>query len=174
MAQEGWVQVNGGGSTGLMGATTDGAKSVGGVVDSVILSRFVGNNEHGSFREQFVYDTLADRKKRLIDMGDAIVALPGGFGTVDELFDVACARQLGFNEKPIVIVNTQGFFNGIRQYMLHAIETRFVSAAMTKAMLFADTPDEAVRMLKDFGHVVIDKAAVNSGEMRNAEQNSAE
>lgn len=165
--------MNGGGSTGLMGAATDGAKSVDGVVDSVILSRFVGTNEHGSFREQFVYDTLADRKKRLIDMGDAIVALPGGFGTLDELFDVACARQLGFNEMPIVVVNTQGFFNGIREFMLHAIEERFVSAGMTKAILFADTPGQAVRVLKDFEHVVIDKRSVNSGEMRNAEKSSA-
>lgn len=150
----------------MMGASTKGALSVGGTVDSVILTRFLGANEHGLFREQSVFDTLPERKKGLFDRADAIIALPGGLGTMDELFEVACMRQLGIHEKAIVAVNTEGYFNGLKDYFDKAIKLKFVSEGMRpNGIFFADNPEQAVNYLKTFKPITIDKAAVNSGEM---------
>lgn len=159
--------MNGGGSTGLMGAATHGGKSVGGIVDSVILRQFLGQNEHSLFRDQYVLDTMQERKKGLFDHCDAIVALPGGLGTLDELAEVACSRQLCFHQKPIVVVNTKGYFDGIKIFIENGIKEKFITSAMTKGgLFFVDDPKEAINYLKNFRPVVIDKASVHSGEMK--------
>jgi uncharacterized protein (TIGR00730 family) len=111
IADAGYVQCNGGGRHGLMGAATDGALENGGAVDMVILRMFCGPNMHpGPFRETAVEDSMAARKGGLFERADAFIALPGGLGTLEELSEVASWRQLELHDKPIILVNTNSFY----------------------------------------------------------------
>jgi uncharacterized protein (TIGR00730 family) len=112
IAEAGFVQCNGGGRYGLMGAVTDGALASSGVVDAVILRMFVGANMHpGPHREVVISETMSERKLGLTMRGDAFFALPGGLGTLEELAEIASWRQLELHYKPLVLINTNGFYD---------------------------------------------------------------
>lgn len=165
VAEEGWLQVNGGGTTGLIGAATEGGCSAGGIVDSVILRRFLANNAGTSFRKQVITETLPERKKGLFDQSDALVALPGGLGTLDELVEVMCTRNLSFHEKPIVVLNTNGYFDGMKQFLQTSVQNNFVPSSIFEAVHFADSPADAVHFLKSYSPVTINGSKIGSGEM---------
>lgn len=158
------MQVNGGGNTGLMGAASEGGHAFGGTIDSVILDRFLPNS-HAFSRNQLVCATMAERKAGLFERCDAIVALAGGLGTLEELAEVMCSRQLSFHAKPVVVINTLGIFDGIRDYLRTAIEHKFVAPGALDVIKFVRTPEEAVRYIRENQPVKVDKSAVGSGEM---------
>lgn len=165
IAQEGWVQKNGGGHTGLMGACTRGALDLGGVVDCVILDRFVGDSPPKGFRTVLVTKTMAERKAGLSEGADAFFALPGGLGTLDELAEVMCMRQLSFHENPIVLVNTNGYYDSLLDFLSTGIKSRFLREEVLQAVHFARSPEDAIHFVKSYRAIKIDKEALNSGEM---------
>jgi len=173
IANENWVQVNGGGATGLMGAVTDGGSDHGGIVDGVILDMFVSTNQSSKLREVVVSNNMPDRKKGLFDRADAIVVLPGGLGTLEEISEVLSWRQLGFHTKPVVFLNTMQFYTALETFLKHAIDTKFVHPKMNSCVEFVDSPKDVIKYLKTHKPEEISKEAlhrVKTGTMEHREQ----
>ena len=112
MAQRGWGLVYGGGSVGMMGAVARAVQAAGGRVVGVI-PQFLLDREVGYLQadELIVTHTMRERKRLMDERADAFIALPGGFGTLEELLEILTLRQLGYHDKPIIIVNAGGFFD---------------------------------------------------------------
>ncbi len=112
LVSEGWGIVYGGGSTGLMGAVADGVLDCGGSVTGVIPHFMVEVEwQHKGVADMRLTDDMSERKQMMIRLSDAIVVLPGSTGTMDELFEAASDKKLGLHQKPIVILNSRGFFD---------------------------------------------------------------
>eukprot|EP01063_Lacrimia_lanifica_P039977 TRINITY_DN8926_c0_g1_i1.p2 TRINITY_DN8926_c0_g1~~TRINITY_DN8926_c0_g1_i1.p2 ORF type:complete len:261 (+),score=105.68 TRINITY_DN8926_c0_g1_i1:37-819(+) len=165
VARRGWVQVNGGGEKGLMGAASDGGVSEGGAIDIVILDKFV-HFAHKGGRRYEVKKNMPERKRGLYEAGDAFISLPGGLGTLEECLEVLSWRQLGFHDKPVVFINTNGFYNHLQDMLTDLINDGFASHELKGCYFFADTAAEACDFIANFVPTAIDKATIHSGEMR--------
>lgn len=130
LASEEIALVYGGGNVGLMGAVADGALRAGGEVHGVITEALrVKELAHLELTSLIVVDTMHERKAAMADRADAFVALPGGFGTYDELFEVITWTQLGIHEKPCGILNCDGFFDELVAFIDKATAAGFVKQA---------------------------------------------
>ena len=126
MAQRGWGLVFGAGADGLMGAAARGAAEAGGVTIGVVPEKMdVDGVVYGSCTELFVTRTLRERKALMEDKADAFIALPGGFGTFEELLEIIALRQLGYHRKPVAILNVNGYYDGLIAQFDKAVEQRF-------------------------------------------------
>ena len=150
LAQGGWRCVNGGGAVGLMGAVTDGTLDAGGEVTGVIPKFMVDNG--------WCYDRLMDvvvtadmhqRKQMMSNMADAVIALPGGVGTLEELVETLTWRQLGLVKVPIIILNTLGYYDPLLAMLRHAIDEGFMKPSHGQLWQVAATPADAVALLDD-------------------------
>lgn len=126
-ARRGVEIVFGGGHVGLMGALADGALAEGGRVTGVIpehlKSRELG---HEGVSELIVVDSMHTRKKRMFELSDAFCVLPGGFGTLDEAFEIITWKQLGLHDKPVVLVNLAGYWDPLLGMFDHQIGAGYV------------------------------------------------
>lgn len=121
LAARGVGVVYGGAAVGMMGVLADAAREAGGEVIGVIPRRLVEREiAHTLLTESHVVETLSERKQKMADLSDAFLALPGGYGTLDELFEVLTWAQLGLHAKPIGVWNLQGFFSGLVAGLDHA------------------------------------------------------
>ena len=129
VADAGCALVYGGSSLGLMGAAADAALAAGGQVFGVI-PRFMVDKEiaHRGLTELVVVDSMHARKARMAELSGAFVALPGGFGTLDELAEIFTWRQLGLHHKPIGLLNVDGYFGHFIAFVEHAVTSGFVKA----------------------------------------------
>ena len=150
LARDGWRCVNGGGAVGLMGAVTDGTLDAGGQVTGVIPKFMVDNG--------WCYDRLMDvvvtadmhqRKQMMSNMADAVIALPGGVGTLEELLETLTWRQLGLVKVPIIILNTLGYYDPLLAMLRHAIDEGFMKPSHGQLWQVAATPADAVALLDD-------------------------
>jgi uncharacterized protein (TIGR00730 family) len=122
LARRGWRLVYGGASVGVMGALADATLASGGQVVGVIPNALVGREvAHSSLTELKVVDTMHERKSEMFKIADAFVAFPGGFGTMEEFFEMLTWKQLGIHGKPIVFVNTHGFYDAMLAQFERAI-----------------------------------------------------
>jgi uncharacterized protein (TIGR00730 family) len=146
--------VYGGGSVGLMGIIADTALAAGGEVIGVIprhlLAKEVG---HKSLTELIVVDSMHERKAKMNELADAFISLPGGLGTLEEFFEVVSWAQLGLHDKPCVLLNTEGYFNGIIQALDHATNQGFISEMHRQLIMVAEKPN-AVLQLAETRHNV--------------------
>jgi len=127
LASEGIALVYGGGNVGLMGAVADGALGSGGEVHGVITRALeVKELAHRGLTSLITVETMHERKAAMADRADAFVALPGGFGTYDELFEVITWTQLGIQEKPCGILNNGGFFDELILFIDKATNAGFI------------------------------------------------
>jgi uncharacterized protein (TIGR00730 family) len=130
IGQAGWQLVYGGGKVGLMGEVADATIAAGGRVVGVIpeslQQREVG---HRGLHELHVVPTMHLRKQMMAERADAFIALPGGIGTLEELYEVWTWRQLGYHDQPIGLVNTGGFYDGLLAFMRHTVAQGFLSDA---------------------------------------------
>lgn len=148
IALQGWRLVYGGGSNGLMGAVAQGALEQHGEVLGVITENLVNMEmAHQSLTELRIVPDMAIRKTRLIDESDAFLILPGGMGTLDELFEVVTLCQLGVILKPIVVYNPDGFYDGLNAFALHLVEQGFVRAQDWARVQFFNDPHAAILSL---------------------------
>jgi uncharacterized protein (TIGR00730 family) len=135
LAERGLQLVYGGGRVGLMGIVADACLSAGGRVVGIIpdfLRRFeVG---HGAVSELVVVDSMHERKQAMFDRSDAFAVLPGGFGTLDETFEMMTWRQLGLHAKPIAAIDIEGFWQPFQGLIDHLIAERFARPE-TRALL---------------------------------------
>ncbi len=130
IAGRGLTLVYGGSHVGLMGALADTAMAAGARVVGVIPQSLVAKEvAHTSLTEQHVVESMHDRKALMNELSDAFIALPGGFGTLDELFETLTWAQLQFHSKPIGLLNVDGFFDGLLKFCDRAVEDRFIHPA---------------------------------------------
>ena len=127
LANEGITTVYGGGGSGSMGALADGALTAGGRVIGV-MPHFMKDLEwaHGNLTELLLVDGMHERKRLMLEGADAVIALPGGCGTLEELFEAITMKRLGMFTGPIVLVNTRGFFDDCVRLLTRCVEERFM------------------------------------------------
>jgi uncharacterized protein (TIGR00730 family) len=139
IAGRGLTLVYGGGRAGLMGALADSALAHGGrvvgVIPQMLLDREVG---HSGLTEQHVVTTLSERKLLMGQLSDAFLTLPGGTGTLDELFEAWSWTQLGLQRKPCGLLNFQGYYDSLIQFLDHAVEEGF-QRPRYRGILLVDT-----------------------------------
>lgn len=149
LAREGIALVYGGGNVGLMGAVADGALSAGGVVHGVITEALrVKELAHQELTSLIVVDTMHERKAAMADRADAFVALPGGFGTFDELFEVITWTQLGIHEKPCGILNHNGFFDDLVTFIDKTTSAGFIKPAHRDTVVVEGEGSAMLRRLR--------------------------
>jgi hypothetical protein len=148
IGRRGWRLVYGGGDVGLMGIVADSTLAAGGAVLGVIpqrlLDREVGKRD---VTELLVTGTMFDRKAQMIERSDAFVALPGGLGTLDELLEVVTLRQLGYHDKPILLVDIAGYWQPYLALVERVVASGFADAGARRLMRVAPSVEAAVRAL---------------------------
>lgn len=127
LAQHNITVIYGAGGTGLMGALAEGALRAGGEVIGVIPAYFnTPALAHPNLTRLEVVNTIHERKARMIEMADAFIALPGGYGTFEELFEVLTWAQIGLHDKPVGLLNTLGYFDPVLKVIQHARQEGFI------------------------------------------------
>ena len=142
--------VYGGGRLGLMGLIADSVLELGGKVYGVIPHLLVKLEvAHTGLTELHRVDTMGERKAVMSELSDGFLCLPGGIGTLDELFEAWSENALGFHKKPFCLLNVDRYWDGLIEFIDHATESGFMSARRRKQLLVADTPDEALKLLDE-------------------------
>ncbi|MDD2195583.1 MAG: TIGR00730 family Rossman fold protein [Bacteroidales bacterium] len=137
--------VYGGGSVGLMGCLANKALSLGGEVIG-ILPRFMDKVEwgHKGLSKMVLVEDMRERKKQLISNVDAVIALPGGCGTLEELMEVYTLKRLGKFTKPIIVLNTDGFYNHLEQLIDKMIDEKFMRPEHRQIWQFVNSPNDII------------------------------
>ena len=150
LAQENWRLVYGAGDVGLMGAVANAAQAGGadtfGVIPVHLRDREVGKRDLSRF---IVTENMHERKKVMFMNSDAIVVLPGGAGSLDEFFEVLTWAQLGLHSKPIILLNTNGYWDRLIGLIDHVIEQGFADSSLTGFLSYADGVEAAMRLLRE-------------------------
>lgn len=148
LARAGVDLVFGGGGIGIMGAASDAARAEGGrvvgVIPDLLLQREGGRRDE---KDMHVVGTMHERKALMHELSDAFVVLPGGLGTYEEFFEILTWRQLGFHDKPIVVVDTEGYFAPLRAMVAHGVSEGFVGRHDEELFTFVDSVDDALASL---------------------------
>ena len=150
MVESGVDLVYGGGRLGLMGLIADSVLDLGGKVYGVIPQALVDIEvAHTRVTELHTVANMHERKAKMTDLADAFLALPGGIGTLDELFEAWSWNALGYHKKPFCLLNVEGFWDGLIGFIDHATESGFLSARRRRQLLVAASPDEALKYLDE-------------------------
>jgi uncharacterized protein (TIGR00730 family) len=150
IAQRGLQLIYGAGSTGLMGAVADGALQAGGEVIGVIPSIFnTPRLAHSRLTRLEVVENIHLRKARMIELSDAFIALPGGFGTWEELFEILTWAQIGLHSKPIGLLNTLEYFAPLLTMIEHAYAEGFIYSEHRNLYAYAQDPQTLLKLLGD-------------------------
>ncbi len=150
VAQRGWQLWYGAGSTGMMGAVADGALQAGGEVVGVIPQLFnTPVLAHTRLTRLEVVDSMHERKQRLAQRADAFVALPGGYGTFEELFEILTWSQIGLHQKPVGLLNVLDYFEPLLKMVSHAQQEGFIYREHRQLLTSADNPQELLAALEN-------------------------
>ncbi len=149
-AERRWLLVNGAGREGCMGALNDACLAAGGTVRGVILRRFADEGLlHPKLTTAEIAEDMRTRKRLLAEGADAYIALPGGPGTWEELWEVAVQRQIGNTRAPVVVVDTDGFYAGFRLQLARAEADGLLYGPARDLIRFVATPGEAAAEVPD-------------------------
>lgn len=151
LADHGMTVVFGGGRTGMMGALADAALARGGQVIGVMPREF--NTEvlaHAGLTEMQVVETMHERKARMAQMADAFVALPGGFGTLEELFEILTWAQLGHHRHPVGLLNVAGYYDPLVVMIERAAAEGFLYGEHRQLLITALEPDDLIDRLQRY------------------------
>jgi len=157
IAQQNHTLINGGANVGLMervtiSASQNGAKTIGIIPEKMIGRSLASDNAH----EVIVTKDMMERKARMRDMSDAFIALPGGFGTLEEILEVITLRQLSYHSKAIVFVNTNNFFDQLFQQFEQSYNEQFAKPVYRELYYVAETPEEAMNYIENYQEVELD------------------
>jgi uncharacterized protein (TIGR00730 family) len=142
--------VYGGGRLGLMGLVADTVLQLGGRVYGVIPQALVDIEvAHPGLTEMYIVANMHERKAKMTDLADAFLALPGGIGTLDELFEAWSWNALGYHKKPLCLLNVDGYWDGLITFINHATESGFLSRRRQQQLLVATNPEEALHLLDE-------------------------
>ncbi len=151
LAEQGIGLVYGGANIGLMGAVADGAIKNGGEVVGII-PHFLQDKEiaHDGLSELILVETMHDRKTKMNELSNGVITLPGGFGTMEEFFEMLTWAQLGLHQKPIGILNVDGFYNHLLQMVQSMVDQGFLKEVNQKMLLVSDTIDDLLSQMKAY------------------------
>ncbi len=143
--------VYGGGHVGLMGVVADAVLAAKGTVVGVIVQSLVDRElAHGGLTELLVVETMHQRKALMAERANAFVALPGGYGTGDELFEILTWAQLGFHTRPIGLLNTAGYFDPLLAWLDHMVREDFLRPRHREMLIVEDDPERLLDRLRQF------------------------
>lgn len=158
LAQSGLRLIYGGGNVGTMGALAEGALDykgeVIGVIPEVLLKLEVA---HKSLTKLIVVDSMQTRKAKMAELADAFVALPGGIGTFEEIFEVITMTQLGIHDKPCAFLNTHNFYDTLLNFLQQTVDAGFIRQAHLDSLLVADNAPALLTQIQAYRHQVISK-----------------
>jgi hypothetical protein len=143
--------VYGGGKKGLMGLIADATIDAGGRAFGVIPKALVDKEEaHEGLSEQFVVNTMHERKMMMATLSDGFIAMPGGFGTLEEFIEIITWAKLGFHQKPCAVLNINHFYDGLLDYFDHLVNEGFVKTQTRELVLNADSPELVLQAMENF------------------------
>jgi uncharacterized protein (TIGR00730 family) len=150
--------VYGGARVGLMGALADAVLATGGHVTGVIPAALVAKEvAHEGLSDLRVVASMHDRKAMLAELADGFIALPGGWGTLEEFFEVLTWAQLGLHQKPCGVLNVRGFFDALLSFIDHSIDERFVRRENRSMVIVSSSPGALLDLLDDYVPTVVEK-----------------
>ncbi|OHT44873.1 Rossman fold protein, TIGR00730 family [Flavobacterium tructae] len=151
LAQQNIELVYGGANVGLMGAVADGVLNEGGKAIGV-LPNFLRSKEiaHLSLTELIVVESMHERKTKMNDLCDGVIALPGGFGTLEELFEMLTWGQLGLHKKPIGILNINGFYDSLIELTKVMVEKGLLKPVNQEMLLVSDTIEDLLHQMRNY------------------------
>jgi uncharacterized protein (TIGR00730 family) len=157
IGQGGHTLINGGANVGLMDAVTfsaskAGAKTVGIIPEKMIGRSLASDNSH----EVIITSDMMERKAKMRDMSDAFIALPGGFGTLEEILEVITLRQLSYHTKPIVFVNTNNFFDNLFKQFEVSYDQQFAKEVYRKLYYEAENSIQAIEYILNYQEIELD------------------
>ena len=151
LGKSGYDMVYGGSSLGLMWACAEKVKQNGAQLIGVMPERL---HNMGVYTDEcvelFITPCMRSRKAKMDELSDAVVALAGGFGTLEELSEMIVQKQLGYNNKPIVILNTNGFYDKLIEFFDEIINQKFARDTAKKLYFVASTPKEVIEYIKNY------------------------
>jgi uncharacterized protein (TIGR00730 family) len=143
--------VYGGGGVGLMGVLADAVLAEGGEVIGVIPRALMDREiAHRDVTDMRVVDSMHERKALMAELADGFVALPGGLGTLEELFEVYTWAQLGLHRKPCALLNAEGYYDGVVGFLGHAVKERFVREEHREMLVVETDPGVLIERLREF------------------------
>lgn len=157
LAEGTYELVYGGADVGLMGAVADTALEAGGVVHGVIPEFFAHRVSHRGLTELHVVGSMHERKQMMFELSDAFIALPGGFGTLEEVAELLTWTQLGLHAKPCGLINVAGYFDPLLQFLDNAVSHGFMKRQHREMLLVADEPRELLERMASYRAPVVDK-----------------
>lgn len=151
LAQNGIGLVYGGANVGLMGAVADGALQEGGEVIGV-LPHFLQRKElaHVALTELHLVETMHERKLKMNEFSDGVIALPGGFGTLEELFEILTWGQLGLHSKPVALLNVEGFYDTLIRFTSEMVQNGLLRDENHSMLLVGTSPDEVLTQMYSY------------------------
>lgn len=151
MAEHGHSLIFGGGAGGLMGAAARGVSSKGGNIVGIAPSFFKVDGMLYNKCTSFIYtETMRERKGKMEEMSDAFIAVPGGVGTFDELFEIITLKQLGRHNKPIAVFNINGYYDNMRNMLETAVSRQFMTDKSLKLCAFLDNDDKLLSYIENY------------------------
>ncbi|MBO9459324.1 TIGR00730 family Rossman fold protein [Labrenzia sp. R5_0] len=151
IAEQGYTLVYGGAKVGLMGTVADAALAASGKVIGV-LPRSLQDKEigHEGLSELHLVDSMHERKAMMADLSDAFIALPGGVGTLEEIFEVWTWGQLGYHKKPCGFLNAEGYYDHLIAFLDHQTEQGFTKQVMRDMAQIASSPLDMIRQFENY------------------------
>lgn len=158
LAGQGLGLVYGGAQVGIMGAVADAVLAGGGEVIGVIPRMLVDKEvAHPGLSDLRVVETMHQRKALMESLADGVVALPGGFGTLEELFEILTWAQLGIHSKPVALLNVAAYWDQLLAFIDQMVSERFLRQEQRDALLVADSPAELLALMADYQPPVLEK-----------------
>lgn len=151
IGQCGYNIVYGGSTLGMMWACASEVKNYGGKIIGVMPQKLADMGcKTDNCDEFFMAEGMRDRKGKMDEISDAVIALAGGFGTLEELAEMIVQKQLGYNKKPIVILNTNGFYDKLIEFFNTMIEEKFANKITKDLFYVAKTPNDAIEYINTY------------------------
>jgi uncharacterized protein (TIGR00730 family) len=148
LVEQGIALVYGGGNVGLMGTIADEVLRLGGRATGVIPRQLVEREQaHLNLTQLFVVNNMHERKAMMAELSDGFIAMPGGMGTLEELFEMLTWLQLGIHSKPVGVLNAGGFYDQLVGFMGHALQEGFIRPQHAGLMQVESDPDALIRRL---------------------------
>ena len=148
LAERGIGLVYGGSDCGTMKILAEAVLANHGNATGVFPEGFLAEALHPGLTRSVTVKSLAERKAKMLELADAVIALPGGFGTFDELFDAYCLYKLGCHRKPCGLLNVAGYYDGLLQFISHGVGEGLISRRDRDRLLAAEQPEELLQQLE--------------------------
>ena len=157
ITRSGLQLVFGGAEVGLMGVVADAVIGAGGKAIGVIPKSFASKVSHRGLADLRIVDSMHERKQLMFDLSDAFVALPGGFGTIEELTEILTWAQLGIHQKPCGLLNISGYYDSFLSFLDHAVAEEFVKQEHRNMLLVSDNPRSLFKLFSSYTIPTVEK-----------------